>query len=115
MRVGLAALAAVVACGDDGADEPTTVWSPCSDDTCSEYGEGCESPRVFHVTMCDSWTCKDDGCGPDETCVNYCADIQKSYPSCRCPEWPESRATYYAGLSGQQYEAWKAKHVGESD
>mmetsp|Transcript_98420 Transcript_98420/g.226160 ORF Transcript_98420/g.226160 Transcript_98420/m.226160 type:complete len:150 (-) Transcript_98420:34-483(-) len=93
-------------------DDTEEVWSPCTSDDCAEYGEDCESPVVFDITMCKSWTCKDDGCGPAESCVNICADIQAKHPRCRCPEWNQDRETYYAGMAGAQYEAWKAKQIG---
>mmetsp|Transcript_24862 Transcript_24862/g.60289 ORF Transcript_24862/g.60289 Transcript_24862/m.60289 type:complete len:116 (-) Transcript_24862:110-457(-) len=113
MRCALA-LVALSAGALSKSDSDDEVWSPCTSDDCAEYGEDCESPVVFDITMCKSWTCKDDGCGPAESCVNICADIQAKHPRCRCPEWNADRETYYAGMAGAQYEAWKAKQIGSA-
>merc|ERR1719265_1445933 len=51
----------------------------------------CMNPQGFHVVMCKSYMCVE--CVSD-WCVAACQKWQKEYPTCRCPEWPESKTSY---------------------
>jgi len=51
----------------------------------------CSNPQGFEVVMCASYMCTE--CVSD-WCVKTCQDVQKQYPMCRCPTWPESKKSY---------------------
>ena len=56
----------------------------------------CSNPQGFEVVMCASYMCND--CVSD-WCVKSCQDVQKNYPMCRCPNWPESKKSYSGGMA----------------
>mmetsp|Transcript_113887 Transcript_113887/g.179263 ORF Transcript_113887/g.179263 Transcript_113887/m.179263 type:complete len:109 (+) Transcript_113887:49-375(+) len=51
----------------------------------------CKAQERFDVMMCKSHTCTDCTL---QWCMETCQKIQQDFPTCRCEDWPEARASY---------------------
>merc|ERR1719331_970330 len=54
----------------------------------------CDGQERFDIFMCNSHMCND--CTLDY-CMKSCQAVQDDFPTCRCKDWPEARATYSGG------------------
>merc|ERR550537_1898801 len=56
--------------------------------------EECDGQERFDIIMCKSHMCTD--CILDY-CMKTCQKVQNDFPTCRCADWPESRASFSGG------------------
>jgi len=54
----------------------------------------CDEQKSFDINVCKSHMCTK--CVLD-FCMTSCQELQLDNPTCRCSEWPDSRATYSGG------------------
>merc|ERR1719240_844063 len=56
--------------------------------------DACDGQERFDILMCKSHMCTD--CVLDY-CMKKCQEVQNDFPTCRCADWPEARASYSGG------------------
>jgi len=60
----------------------------------TEAFKECDEQDRFNVFMCTSFMCS--RCTM-EFCTEKCQKIQDQFPDCRCPSWPDARASFSGG------------------
>merc|ERR1719399_718976 len=56
--------------------------------------EACKEQTRFDIFMCKSHMCTK--CALDY-CMTACQEVQADFPTCRCSDWPDSRASFSGG------------------
>merc|ERR1719440_641035 len=54
----------------------------------------CDGQKRFDIIMCKSHMCTK--CTLDY-CMKKCQEVQGDFPTCRCADWPEARASFSGG------------------
>merc|ERR1719277_739322 len=54
----------------------------------------CDGQKRFDIMMCKSHMCTKCVLA---YCMEACQKVQADFPTCRCSDWPEARASYSGG------------------
>jgi len=73
---------------------------PTTTTTTTSHFNRCDEQTQFDIMMCKAYMCTK--CSA-EFCIKSCQELQASYPTCVCEQWPRSREGYKSTYSSANF------------